>query len=88
MDYCEIRRVLRLHLFCDYDCMYGSVAMAISSAVTSADLEKLKTELDHLKGESPEKIEEVLNDHDVYLWDSVTPQELLTTMSILARLIP
>lgn len=88
MDYSEIRRVLKLHLFCDYDCLYGSVAAAISSAVTSADLEKLKNELDHLKNESPEKIEEVLNDHDVHLWDSVTPQDLLVTMSTLARLIP
>lgn len=86
MSYEIIRNNLQCFLHQGYDQDSGSIAKALLGAVQHCDRLKLIAELDNLKIESHVVIQEVLGDHDVELWDYVTPRELLTTLRVLAAL--
>ncbi|NQT40830.1 MAG: hypothetical protein HQ581_25265 [Planctomycetes bacterium] len=86
MDYEHIRNQLGSFLHQDYDLDAGTVPQAVISAVQQSDLTTLVKELTQLQGESEEKIQEVMDAHDVFLWRQITPRELLVTMRTLAVL--
>lgn len=85
-DYEHIRNQLGSFLHQDYDLDSEGVPQAIVNAVVQSDLPRLVDELTRLQSEPPDKIREVLNDHEVHIWDGITPQELLVTMRTLALL--
>jgi hypothetical protein len=87
MSYETIRKSLQYFLHQDFDLDSETLADAILKAVKHADYAKLVSELEQLRSENDTVIEEVLNDHDVHLWDSISPHDLLVTLRTLANLL-
>lgn len=85
-DFEHIRNQLNCFLHQDYDLDSKTVPQAIINAIMHSDIPLMIEELTKLQSESLEKIQEVLNDHDVYIWGAITPQELLITMKTFAIL--
>ncbi len=87
MAYDTLRGALSCYLHQDFDLDSGTAAEAIFNAVKDADLDKLLLELQQLGKADDAEIRRVLDDHDVHLWDDVSPGELLITITTLAKLM-
>lgn len=79
-----IRRMLSQYLHQDFDMQFDSIEDAIEAAVADADIVELTATLSSLETESDTIVEDVLNDHAVYLWDTWTPREFLAIIKSLA----
>jgi hypothetical protein len=75
------------YLHQDLDVWHKTIADAVSAAVREADDPvQLLAEIEKLEAEPDDVVKDVLDHAAVYLWDDVTPRELLTTIKTLARL--
>jgi hypothetical protein len=72
-----IRRMLSQYLHQDFDLQFDSIEEAVAAAVGDADIAELTATLSALETKSDTVVEDVLNDHAVYLWDTRTPREFL-----------
>ncbi len=81
-----IRQMLGCYLHQDFDAEFDSIADAILAAIKHTDADKLANALTELDAQPDAIVEEVLNDHSVYLWDMTTPREFLTMLKTLASL--
>lgn len=81
-----IRQMLGCYLHQDFDAEFDSIADAILAAIKHTDADKLTDALTELDAQSDTIVEDVLNDHSVYLWDMTTPREFLAMLKTLASL--
>ena len=86
MEFPELKNALGSFLHQDYDHDSGTVAECVFNAIKHSNLDKLRDELRRLDSCDDSTVERVLNDHDVYLWDTTTPHEFLCTLKTLAEL--
>lgn len=84
--YAVIRNMLGCYLHQDFDLQYDSVADALNAAIRQTDKSQLAVALDKLERESDQVISDVLGDHDVAIWDEISPQDLLVTIKTLLKL--
>lgn len=81
-----IRQMLGCYLHQDWDAEFDTIADAILAAIKHTDADKLAVALTELDAQPDAIVEEVLNDHSVYLWDVTTPREFLAMLKNLASL--
>jgi hypothetical protein len=85
-SYQYLRAQLQSHLHQDFDLDSGTLPQALFGAVATSDPARLLGELTQLQEEPLDTIREVLDDHDVYIWEFITPEEFLVTLETLAKL--
>ena len=76
--------MLSRYLHQDFDLEFDSIEDAVEAAVGDVDVMELTATLSALEAESDTVVEEVLNDHAVYLWDTWTPREFLAIIKAFA----
>lgn len=82
----EIRRALRETLTQGYDVFYPTIPSALLGVVANSETLVFLGELEELAACSDEEVTSVLEDHDVYLWEDISPRELLVTLTTLCKL--
>lgn len=86
MEFETVRNALRGYLHQDYDITEGTLADALLNAVKDSKVDKFLDELKELATRSDDVVADVLDDHDVYLWDIIQPRDFLVTLRTVAEL--
>jgi hypothetical protein len=80
-----IRQMLERHLHQDYDYQYGSIAGAIVAGLEGCDNQQMSSALAELELQSDDIVQDVLESHDVGLWEDISPREFLQLLKLLLK---